>query len=414
MKDNEYGSQSDINDELVKLEQVAEEQPVDIMDNARSERNKLQQYGNLVNAFQGMVQGMTGAKSLNSGNPLISQGKQVVDDVLLDRKEVISNKDQERKDKNMDMRQQLQDMQQEKHANFMLKFPEDLKLAKAQSEGAKIKVDDEKLLRDPNFSVIPMAVNDLEIHLNKNRKAAGQGPINLMEEFDGNKPNLAQLSVLKKFLDDGGSDLLDLRRTNSKLREASLALRDKKENRLAQNQGFKQKEKQEISDKQSEELFGYDSALESLDSVLEMKESVDTGLFANMTEAIKDYTGKGGIPFSNLRTELGENLLAKVKQLSGTAASDTERAVIATISLPSLKDDDNEFIAKIVNAKKILERAKKLRIENYKKQGKNPEAFESGKIDPGVVKMKAPNGEVVSVKAENVQKYLDKGAEIVK
>ena len=107
---------------------------------------------------------------------------------------------------------------------------------------------------------------------------------------------------------------------------------------------------------------------------------------------------------------VGEALVQKVKALSGTAVSDQERALISQISLPSIKDDDAIFKAKLKRAMDTIEKAKQVRIDSFKKQGKDPSKFEANSANSDMVKMQIPDGRVKMIPRDKVEAAKKAGA----
>jgi len=183
----------------------------------------------------------------------------------------------------------------------------------------------------------------------------------------------------KKKLKNTG--LTDAQKLNHELQLSRLKERQDRESgknvRFKRSQDFRETEKQEISDKQTDQLAGYDEALSLLSDAGDFKKDVDTGFATNLSDKVRTFFGTQDVGVSDLKMAIGETLSQKVKSLSGTAASDKEREFIKQISLPTINDDDDVFKAKLKRALDTIEKAKQVRIDSFKKQGKDPSAFET-------------------------------------
>ena len=403
------------NQEFVPVEQVVEQPELSDMDVARQDRDRLQQYGNLVNAFQTMIQGMTGAKSTKAGDTLIKQGEQRVEDVKADRL--------------MKVKEEMQKMQKEKHDAFMQKFPEDLKLAKAQAEAAGIKIKNDTLLREtdekkyPGLKVARFSVQQL---YDKNRREAGLEP----EDLDLENTSLAQLAPIQDFLEKGGTSLEERRVA---VRERMADSVEGREGRLTKKQAFK------IAQKAQDDAR---TALKDLRATDTFKSAEKTLVeIPTLNNLLEDAYNVGGQSLSMLGPKVARSIAGEVGVL-------TDQDVTRYVKNPELVGGMLDTLAKVKdgkisegsyeNLKRLLEIAETeakskmsvaldreaelfSRREGISKEDamflldknfKKPQKEDEVSLGESVI-MEAPNGQRRKVKKENVQKYLDKGAKIV-
>ena len=170
------------------------------------------------------------------------------------------------------------------------------------------------------------------------------------------------------------------------------------------------KEKDEPTPAQIEQFVGLKEANDLLNKMKESKieKGIDTGPIANVRNKIAQFIGIDDPVVSTLRQDFVDTLSKKVKTLSGTAASDKERGFLS-FSLPNLSDNDEQFLAKIDNAIKNIELAKKARIEVMTKGGRDVSKFKDNKDQDAIdwvnanINSKDPE---IKAKAEKIQKVL--------
>lgn len=147
----------------------------------------------------------------------------------------------------------------------------------------------------------------------------------------------------------------------------------------------------ELSDKQTGEISNYNMALSSLKRTRDMQKGVDTGPIAELRNRLAKKVGWDDPKVSTLRAQIVNDLSERVKQLSGTAASDRERAALA-FTLPSLSDNEKTFESLLNLAEKRIQEAKSINEETIRtKQGKNVEGYGT----PSPAPQAAPAGETV-------------------
>ena len=335
---------------------------------ARDQRDKMQMYGNLLSGFQDLIKGATGYNpNYGTAEALKQQGNQAVKDYQVDQaSKMATDKAKMEKDKN-----QL----------LMDKYSQEL-------DKGKYDLSDQEKTRDPNSPESKIAQKFL-LDLKPDLDPKSVEQLSAHQIYITNKP--MQDFLVQKMKTD--AEKYRLAQQDKRIAQADRRLEqgDEKEKgkqqRFDRAQDFKEKEKQELSDKQTEQLADYDNALELLADADKFKKNVDTGFVTNMSDKMRSYVGKGDIAVSDLKMAIGETLAQKVKSLSGTAVSDQERKFISEISLPTINDDDEEFKAKLKRAVDTINKAKQARIDAFKKQGKDPSAFEAnGKQQKSVTK----------------------------
>lgn len=243
-------------------------------------------------------------------------------------------------------------------------------------------------------------VKDIE----ERRAAAQKQRKSLLEEMyaqeaiaerDPNSPESEKIRqmVSKAFPEDraqfsgaSGKQLRDYIEIQSKLKKSEMDpykivraqyLRDrleetKKRRELSEEiQEWKVKEKDELSDKQTEALTSLQETMDALDNLAVEKASIDTGPLS----AAQSWTAqKFGIDDPNksaFKASILDNISKRVKALSGTAASDKERAWIAE-TLPAMTDNDASFTAKLNEARKRLNMVYERKVKGFTGQGKQP------------------------------------------
>jgi hypothetical protein len=187
---------------------------------------------------------------------------------------------------------------------------------------------------------------------------------------------LAQYKLLSK----GNQEITPYQKAFLAMKEKDQTLREKSQQgtqgRHEDTLGFKTEQRDRLSDKQLEAADAFSQTLRSLERVKALKEGIDTGPVADIRNQM---AGKAGINDPNvtaLRTEILDTLASKIKALSGTAASEAEVKRLA-VTLPQVSDNDEVFNRQLEDAMNRVKEAEQLRMESYKKQGKNVESFQA-------------------------------------
>jgi hypothetical protein len=159
---------------------------------------------------------------------------------------------------------------------------------------------------------------------------------------------------------------------NAGMRAANAMLADQKNN--------------ELSDKQTESIVGFDKThglLSEIESkVTSGKFDKYLGPFASKAEGMKEFNplGEGMDPeFAKFQSDVTDSLSQYIKSLSGLTVSDKERIALET-SMPKVGDKPRTFLAKLQATKNRLEEyeaAEKAALSKY--QGKNVGGYSNPK-----------------------------------
>jgi hypothetical protein len=216
------------------------------------------------------------------------------------------------------------------------------------------------------------------------QQGAGLGKIADMFQTSGDvkddiKSRREDLLAQYKALSDSGEltpyqqQFLALKQKDQELRQQQLG---DVMTRHGENLGFREETRDRPSDKQTEAIDSYNQALKSLDRIKNLKSSVDTGPIADIQNRAATKLGINDPQVTALRTEILDTLAAKIKALSGTAASEAE-AERLRVTLPSISDSDEVFERQLNDAVRRVEEAKAIRLSTYQKQGKDVGNFQN-------------------------------------
>lgn len=134
-------------------------------------------------------------------------------------------------------------------------------------------------------------------------------------------------------------------------------------------QGWKEKEKDELSDAQTKEVIALDKTMGGLDDIAELKPAFNTGPIAGRVAAFQKTVGMDEAKRTAFKQKVGRQLATYIKEISGTAASDTERAFLTGL-LPNENLSDAAFLESIATFKKELANSRSRLLEGYRRQGK--------------------------------------------
>lgn len=201
---------------------------------------------------------------------------------------------------------------------------------------------------------------------------------------------------------DGRTEVLQRGRAGD-VQQARQELAERKQEHM-------EKEKDEPTPAQMEQLASFDEATKLLEKVKKEKveDGLDTGPLVALSDFFRDKVGLQDPETAKLKQDVTETIAKKVKAISGAAASDKEREFLS-FTLPRLRDNDEQFIAKLDNAIKNIELAKKARIEALTKGGRQVEQFKD-ETAPEMVEMTAPDGRALRVPASEVERLEKLGA----
>ncbi len=106
--------------------------------------------------------------------------------------------------------------------------------------------------------------------------------------------------------------------------------------------------------KELEDFQGLTVALGNLDKIGANLPGWDTGFVKNKANRLAWYAGMDSPQRAKINTQLGINLAEYIKSVSGTAASDNERAYLEAIA-PNASDDEDTLFAKMEGFQDFLE-----------------------------------------------------------
>jgi len=219
-----------------------------------------------------------------------------------------------------------------------------------------------------------------------------------VEELDKGEPlNVLRdrMALLKQYESSRGN------KKSSDYKERTLALAEKryklgedrlrvmedrelgKQGRFDRSQDFREKEKQEISDKQTETISEFDTGQALVDEVKKLiKSNKDNlGPWASQAEEGKKYVPgmSRDSDFVAMQSLVGTQLADYVKRMSGAAVSEEEAQRLAK-NIPTMTDKPESFQRKLKEFEKILKKNRKIVLSGFEKQGKDPSAFKKPKV----------------------------------
>jgi hypothetical protein len=131
-----------------------------------------------------------------------------------------------------------------------------------------------------------------------------------------------------------------------------------------------------LSDKQIADIGSQNSALKSIDDVLEQKKNWDTGLLSFTQNKLLGMVGMDDSKKSAFKSDVGDQLAQYIKNISGASVSASERAALLE-NMPSVYDNDATFVEKAMSLKKRLARIRETELDALEKGGKNVTAFKT-------------------------------------
>lgn len=214
------------------------------------------------------------------------------------------------------------------------------------------------------------------------------------------------LPQLKSMVD---GEMTEYQRRSLELAEQRLDLGYDKEGRMKDTLNWSKTEKDELSDAQAKDLYAIDNSMGALGEIKELKALNGTGPIEGRIANWRLASGLDDAKMSVFKLKLGRQLANYVKSISGTAASDAERANLELV-LPNAKHDDATFIANLLEFQKELKNSRSRLLEAYRRQGKSVESnlsanqglggeLAKGKTAPKKASGPAP-GSVVMVKGK--------------
>ena len=378
---------------------------------AMDQRDKQRMFADLLGGFQQLV----GAGAAGTGyQPNMDMANELrrrsEDPMKLYQQQLAADKS-----KKADARQAKQDARQEKmdaradekHQAFMEDWSN--KLRKSQMD-----ITDRERTADPTSPESKLA-QDFLLDLSKKQ---GQP----LDEKSVRQVPAAQLYKLSKPMQDlvvqtMKADLAaqqeDRRQKSLQLRERGLDIKEGAEDRRERQFKHKIEEKDELSDKQTEQINAFDTGQNLITKIRDLfpKAKDDLGFYASKFEEGKKFVPgmERDSDFVAMQQMVGTQLADYVKQISGAAVSEEEAQRLAK-NIPSVNDKPNEFMRKLDEFEKILQENRKISLDSYKKQGKDPSAFRN-ESKAGMVQMRIPDGRIKMIPADKVEAAKKAGAQ---
>lgn len=248
----------------------------------------------------------------------------------------------------------------------------------------------------------------------------------MMDRVDKNhKMNYEGLLKQYKDLQDGQlspKDILEAKKVNAFLKQGEAKINNNTDNSNKGNVGRavtlinKAEEGDEMTTKQTDQVVGIDSTLDSLEKLEGMNE-FSTGPVSGRLEKVKRYLGTAKGNKVAMASQLQMIKSNYGKAISGATIADAEMIRIEE-QLPKETDSDEQFAAKLANFKDELTRSRVRVLDSFKRSGRNVKNFEkrvpnqelehSAPPASSTVRIQGPSGQTVTVSAEAAKKYLAK------
>lgn len=149
------------------------------------------------------------------------------------------------------------------------------------------------------------------------------------------------------------------------------------------------------SEKQVKEFTDFDNALDSIKSIRAQKTNQDTGPISNAQNKVAGWFGMDDAEKSAFKSQVNDQLAQYIKNISGAAVSDQERAFLMQ-NIPNISDNDETFNKKLDALEERLERNRQNAVTNATKMGKNVKEFE-----------RAPNRQSSKIRVSNGKETLE-------
>lgn len=149
---------------------------------------------------------------------------------------------------------------------------------------------------------------------------------------------------------------------------------DKRAGNLEKHRDWTRIQKDELSDKQVEAIDQLDQVTGGLDEMEELKPAFDTGPIAGRVMAWRQSFGNDDAKTTAFKAKIGRQLANYVRSMSGLAVTDQERQFLSTL-VPSERDQDESFFTKLNDMRDESMRIRSRKLENFRRQGKNPDQF---------------------------------------
>jgi len=124
-----------------------------------------------------------------------------------------------------------------------------------------------------------------------------------------------------------------------------------------------------LSDKQLSMVANYDKSLDIIKTIIEDKSKFDTGPVAGRWHTMAGWVGMNDAKKAAFKAEVGDQLAQYIKSISGAAVSEQEAARLIA-NLPTMNDNDEQFISKLNTVRERLEQGRRIDLDLMGKQGK--------------------------------------------
>lgn len=368
-----------------------EQSPLDLLKAAQGERDSLQKKAMLLRAFKKI-----GAAGVLKHDPDYKVDTSAQDDMMKMGKQKVTDVFDQRKLEGLAQKMKLGELNERK-ASFLL---------------------------DPNNPMAKSIRKSIQQKINKQAAIEGVEPIQI--------PEVASIYEMEFFGDVAGSGKskmsafqkasIGLQERRADQSEARMKLLETKEGRLSTKDKWRVEEKDELSDKQTEQITSLDDGLALAARMEKLLPSVqdNLGVYASRIEEGKRYIPmtERDPDFVEMQQIAGTELADYVKTISGAAVSEEEAQRLKK-NIPNMDDKPEEFKRKLETFFSVLREYKATKLSNIEKQGKDPSRFQeagSGKKEAKApesdkVRVRLPDGRVGSIPRSKLKQALEKGAE---
>ena len=118
--------------------------------------------------------------------------------------------------------------------------------------------------------------------------------------------------------------------------------------------GLSKEKAAQLSDNQVTSFKQLDSVLQQVDRLAQLKSKVKTGIVEGRVQNVAAAFGMASEDFVKLRSQTSDSLAKYVQSISGAQVSEAEAQRLGAI-IPTINDDDNVFVYKLSEFRRILE-----------------------------------------------------------
>jgi hypothetical protein len=156
---------------------------------------------------------------------------------------------------------------------------------------------------------------------------------------------------------------------------------------------LKTKKFQTPSDKQVTAITSLDDTLGAIESIKRQKGDYDTGPVSAFQSWSAQLVGMDDAEKSAFKAQVGDQLAQYMKDISGAAVSDKERARLSQ-NLPKMSDNDETFASKLQVVEDRLKMHRRNALINMKKQGKDITEYQDVDTNKQAAKSAIPKGHI--------------------